>query len=95
MLSRIGPEPVLADSGLPCDTFNFVCRARLGSETTAAAAREAISHFTRVGRPFSWWVGPGDRPSGLGGVLEGLGLERAEDELAMAVPLDRVREPSL
>jgi hypothetical protein len=28
MLTRVRPELVLADSGLPCDTFNFVRRDR-------------------------------------------------------------------
>ena len=90
MLTRVTPELVLADSGLACDTFNFICRARLTPATARAAAAEAVAHFSRVGRPFSWWVGPGDRPAELGAVLEDLGLERAETELAMAVPLEAV-----
>jgi hypothetical protein len=53
---------VLSDSGLRCDTFNFICRARLAPETVRAAAAEAISYFAHVERPFSWWVGPADRP---------------------------------
>ncbi|MGZ8411592.1 MAG: hypothetical protein ACXWZS_05250 [Gemmatirosa sp.] len=57
---------VLADSGLACDTFNFVCRARLDGADAAARVRAAIAHFRDAGRPFSWWVGPADRPRGLG-----------------------------
>jgi ribosomal protein S18 acetylase RimI-like enzyme len=93
MLSRVTPELVLADSGLPCDSFNFVCRSRLTSAAVRAVAGEAVSHFRRPRRPFSWWVGPADRPAELGAVLEELGLERAESELAMAVPLDGVPGP--
>jgi hypothetical protein len=78
---------VLSDSGLSCDTFNFICRARLADEAAAARAANAIAHFRRAGRPFSWWVGPADRPAGLGRILAGLGLEAAEGELAMAADL--------
>jgi ribosomal protein S18 acetylase RimI-like enzyme len=93
MLSRVEAGLVLADSGLPCDTFNIVCRARLTPNTVRAAARDAISHFARVKRPFSWWLGPADRPRELGTVLEELGLEPAETELAMALPLRALPEP--
>ena len=41
----------------------------------------------QVERPFSWWVGPGDRPSNLGDLLVDAGLLRAETELAMAADL--------
>ena len=88
MVSHVRPELVLADSGLACDTFNFICRARLDGTTVREAALDAVSYFARVQRPFSWWVGPADRPKELGAVLESLGLERAETELAMALPLD-------
>jgi hypothetical protein len=32
MLARVAPDLVLADSGLPCDTFNIICRARLAGQ---------------------------------------------------------------
>ena len=79
---------VLSDSGLPCDTFNAVCRARLERDAAASAIREATDWFAERSRPFSWWVGPGDRPADLGQQLEQAGLEPAESELAMAVDLD-------
>lgn len=88
MSCRVTPELVLSDSGLRCDTYNFICRARLTPESARAAAAEAISYFARVGRPFSWWVGPADRPGDLGAILEALGLRRAETELAMGMRLD-------
>ena len=88
MSSRITPTLVVADSGLRCDTFNFICRARLSSDEAPPAAAEAVGYFIRVGRPFSWWVGPADRPPDLASTLEALGLERAETELAMAMPLE-------
>jgi GNAT superfamily N-acetyltransferase len=78
---------VLIDSGLPCDTFNFVCRARLGSHDASAHAAAAVAHFRNAGRPFSWWVGPADTPNELGDVLVSAGLSPSERELAMAADL--------
>lgn len=87
MRVRDDPDLVLVDSGLPCDTFNFVLRARLDPERTSERAREAVEHFHAAGRPFSWWVGPADRPANLGEILEAHGLQRAESEVAMAADL--------
>src|SRR4029453_2051689 len=55
MVIRVRPELVLADSGLPCDTFNFICRARLAGPDSKSVVLEAISYFSNVQRPFSWW----------------------------------------
>ena len=82
---------VLVDSGMPCDTFNLVCRARLTDDTAPARVRDAVAYFATVGRPFSWWVGPADQPAGLGALLEGAGLVRAEGEVAMAADLGSLR----
>jgi ribosomal protein S18 acetylase RimI-like enzyme len=78
---------VLADSGLPCDTFNTACRARLPMETADPAIRDAIEWFSDAGRPFSWWVSPGDEPRDLGRRLEKAGLVAAETEVAMQLDL--------
>lgn len=78
---------VVIDSGLPCDTFNLVCRVRLDRAIATERVRAAIDHFRNAGRPFSWWLGPADRPSDLGRLLEEAGLEEAETELAMAADL--------
>ncbi len=87
MLVRDEPDLVLVDSGLACDTFNFVLRARLDRDTAARRIAGALDHFGRVERPFSWWVGPADLPAGLGHLLAAHGLARAESELAMAANL--------
>ncbi len=92
MLARVRPELVLADSGLPCDTFNFICRARLDATSARAAALDAVAHFAGVRRPFSWWVGPAEQPRHLGGILRQIGLEEAETELAMALSLDALSD---
>jgi ribosomal protein S18 acetylase RimI-like enzyme len=80
-------EVVLTDSGLDCDTFNIACRARLNADQAPQRIRAALAFFRQVERPFSWWVGPGDRPSNLGDLLVDAGLLRAETELAMAADL--------
>jgi ribosomal protein S18 acetylase RimI-like enzyme len=87
MRARDDAGLVLADSGLPCDTFNTICRARLTAESATAAVRDAISWFADVDRPFSWWVGPADEPRDLGARLRAEGLVTAESELAMAMDL--------
>ena len=78
------------DSGLNCDTFNFVLRARLDAANTRDRIHTAIDYFQSVDRPFSWWFGPGDRPRDLGARLIEHGLEQAETELAMALDLERI-----
>src|ERR1700678_273409 len=81
------PDLVLADSGLACDTFNFVCRARLTPSTAARRAAEAVNHFRAAGRPFSWWLGPGYSPDSLSQILRDQGLFEAESEVAMSLDL--------
>ena len=93
MQTDVRPELVLTDSGLPCDTFNIICRARLDGARVRETALEAVSHFARVQRPFSWWVGPADRPEELGSILEELGLAQAEASVAMALPLAPLPAP--
>jgi GNAT superfamily N-acetyltransferase len=78
---------VLVDSGLSCDTFNVVCRARLAAGSLATRVAAAIEHFRAVARPFSWWVAPGDGPPGLTDALRAAGLEAAEESLGMAADL--------
>ncbi len=97
MLARVAADLVLADSGLPCDTFNIVCRARLAGPDGMQHCRDAVAHFHGAGRPFSWWVGPADEPASLGAMLESAGLEREETELAMALRLDDLpgRQPEV
>lgn len=80
---------VLVDSGFACDTFNFVCRARLRSDV-ADRVSDAIRFFADVGHPFSWWAGPLDEPADLGHALEGAGLVAAEPELGMICSLSKV-----
>ena len=81
------PDLVIVDSGLPCDTFNLVCRARLAPENADERVRATISHFAAARRPFSWWLTPGNAPPDLAERLLAAGLQRADSELAMAAEL--------
>jgi ribosomal protein S18 acetylase RimI-like enzyme len=83
-------ELVIVDSGLPCDTYNVVARARLTTQTARSRVAAAVTYFRIVSRPFSWWVGPADRPADLEEILRGAGLVAAEAELAMAADLDTI-----
>lgn len=84
-----------ADAGLPTDTFNVICRARLTEDETPARIAATLAHFRTVGRPFAWWVGPADQPATLGEALLAAGLEAAGTEIAMAVDLARVQSAAL
>jgi len=85
-----GPEVLLVDSGLCCETFNKVARARASGDAAALVAR-CTGHFAASGRPFAWWLGP---ESGLG-VLDpflcAAGLSPTEEETGMALRLDLLR----
>ncbi len=86
---------VIIDSGLACDTFNYVLRARLNRDSAANRVHGAIGYFRDAGRPFSWWVGPADQPGDLGRLLIDAGLEQAETELAMAADVSTVADVDL
>ncbi len=83
---------VLVDAGLPCDTFNLACRARLADDTAPDRVREALAFFDQSGHPFSWWLGPGHTPAGLGALLAEVGLQEAESSSAMSIDLRRLPE---
>jgi ribosomal protein S18 acetylase RimI-like enzyme len=93
MCVRDEADLLVVDSGLPCDTFNKICRARLEEGSADARIGEAVAYFRQRGRPFTWWVGPGSRPLDLGARLERAGLVAAERELGMvAGPGDLLAE---
>lgn len=79
---------LLVDSGLPTDTFNKICRARLTEADADRRIIEAVARFRDAGRPFAWWVGPGSRPFDLERRLQAHGLRASETQLGMAMKMD-------
>ncbi|MEZ4670791.1 MAG: GNAT family N-acetyltransferase [Anaerolineae bacterium] len=86
---------VIVDCGLPCDTFNTVTRAWLSSGTARQRIQETIDYFGGAGRPFSWWLMPGDKPDSLAEELAACGLAPAESEVAMAADLAKLQKTDL
>ena len=84
---------MLVDSGLPCDTFNIVCCARLTRATAVSRIQAALAFFSSTGHPFSWWHGPSATPGQLGPLLAAAGLRSAETEHAMAATLAAQPDP--
>jgi hypothetical protein len=83
------PDLLVADSGLPCDTFNVVACADFGPDNLDARIKSVIQSFQR--RPFSWWLRPEDRPGNLSARLEAAGLSDVEIETAMGLDLSQRR----
>lgn len=84
---EVSDDLVLVDSGQPCDTFNFICRARLRSASAPERIQHALRFFASSGHPFSWWLGPGTTPDNLPALLLDAGVTAAESELAMSLDL--------
>jgi len=94
MLVEERSDLVLVDSGLPSDTFNAVCRAKLGRENAARRIEAAVLHFRRKNLSFSWWVGLLCEPATLDEELKKHGLSFAEKEVGMAADISRLPEPT-
>ncbi|WTX00255.1 GNAT family N-acetyltransferase [Streptomycetaceae bacterium NBC_01309] len=83
------PDVIVADSGLDDDTFNIVAHARFAPRDADLRIADTLRHLRRVGRPFSWWIGPASGPDDLSRRLEAAGAPCAEQELAMwAMPAE-------
>ncbi|WP_436772752.1 GNAT family N-acetyltransferase [Yinghuangia sp. YIM S09857] len=83
------PDVTFADSGLDDDTFNIVAHARFAPRDADLRIADTLRHLRRVGRPFSWWIGPASGPEDLSRRLAAAGAPCAEQELAMwAVPAE-------
>jgi hypothetical protein len=55
MLVEAASNLVLVDSGLPADTFNAACRAKLGRDSaTRQRIEESILHVRSKCLPLSW-----------------------------------------
>lgn len=83
---------LLINSGLPSDTFNYVCRSKFDIDNINARIDEAINNFKSRNLPFAWWVGPGSQPGNLGVYLEKHGLTCTEYSEGMAADLRKLPE---
>jgi len=90
MRADINANLVLTDCGLPCDTFNAVCRAHLTHEDAPQAIQTVLDYFAQHQRPFSWWLSPGDQPDNLVDLLLAAGLQEDYSESAMAADLNHI-----
>jgi len=86
---------IVIDSGLPTDTFNVVCRARLANDSLRERIAQVVTHFNTFQRPFSWWIGPADRPDSLGQALLEAGFVAAGSEPGMAADLNALHTTDL
>lgn len=78
---------LIADSGLPDDTFNIVANARLNSGAADARIAETTQRLLLTGRPFAWWVGPASRPTDISDRLSAAGFTRSGSENVMRADL--------
>ncbi|MEP6988796.1 MAG: GNAT family N-acetyltransferase, partial [Chloroflexota bacterium] len=85
-----GSNLIITDCGLPCDTFNAVCQARLMPDDAPHAIQSAMNYFVDKKRPFSWWLSPGDLPDNLAVLVLEAGLQEDYSELAMAADLSQI-----
>ncbi|MFI6584069.1 GNAT family N-acetyltransferase [Embleya sp. NPDC050493] len=74
---------VVADSGLGHDSYNIVAGARLTAETVGPVVERTMRRVAATGRPFSWWVTQGSRPTDLAEHLVAHGLPVGDTEVAM------------
>ncbi|WP_199550457.1 GNAT family N-acetyltransferase [Streptomyces sp. N35] len=85
---REAGDLLIADSGLPDDTFNIVAAARFAPQDVDRRIAETLAETEARGRPFSWWVGPASAPGELSALLTAAGLPATERSSAMWAELD-------
>jgi putative membrane protein len=95
MTAELDGGVALADSGLHSAALNTVVRARLYARAAPGRIAEIAERFRAADSPFTWRVGPEDRPPTLDRLLRGAGMRRAGDETALWADLDRIVVPDL
>ncbi|EKD72122.1 MAG: acetyltransferase [uncultured bacterium] len=96
------PGYTLVSSGLPDDTFNYVLETDFTwyrpcetEEEIKEKIGEATRYFTDKNLPFSWWVSPYDKPNNLAEILEKVGYQNTENNIAMYLDLDAWQSQSI
>ncbi len=80
-------DVVIADSGMPDDTFNIVAAARFARPAADRRIAQTLRLLRASRRPFSWKVGPASSPADLSGRLTAEGLPATERDPAMLADL--------
>jgi GNAT superfamily N-acetyltransferase len=78
--------------GSPIDYHNCVVRADLGPDAADAVIEESLRRLRSHGVPGTWHVGPSMRPADLGDRLRRHGFAYADDEIGMAMDLERLAD---
>ncbi|MBW4502760.1 MAG: GNAT family N-acetyltransferase [Scytonema hyalinum WJT4-NPBG1] len=86
------PDLLLINSELPSDTFNFVCRAKFKESDVDSRIKSAIAYFQSRQLPMAWWISPSSQPDNLAERLAAHGLKHTEEELGMALDLNKLRQ---
>ncbi|KAB8314621.1 hypothetical protein SD81_036785 [Tolypothrix campylonemoides VB511288] len=93
------PDLLIINSELPSDTFNFARHTklkvsdvdfRIKSAIAPSAAPEAIAYFQSRQLPTAWWISPSSQPDNLAERLAAHGLKHTEQELGMALDLNKL-----
>lgn len=82
------PGYTLVNSGLADDTFNYVLDADFSTAEAEKKITEITDYFITKNLPFSWWLGPSDKPKDLATQLEKQGYQHTENNTAMYLDLD-------
>lgn len=90
-LTRI-PDYTSVNSHLNDDTFNYILRADFDASFSSDKINQINHYFDKSHLPFSWWVGPSDRPNNLPHLLEKYGYQNTENNIAMYLDLDNFHE---
>lgn len=76
-------------SDISDDMFNYVLSAQFGDEEASAQIDEIIRLFKIKNLPFSWWVGPSDKPKNLKAILRSKGMKVKEQDVGMILKLEK------
>lgn len=82
------PGYTIVNSGLMDDTFNYVLETDCNEENVTQNINAITTYFQKTNTPFSWWIGPYDKPADLAARLEQQGYVNTENNLAMYFDLD-------
>ncbi len=87
------PNLTLLLTGVPFPLMNTVIRTQLTRDKVDEVIEETVTHFkSKNVTSFSWWTGPGTRPTDLGKHLVAHGFTYTEGPPGMAVDLLTLNE---